>query len=85
MRSGGPTTNLAQERASDGDHRGAKRPRPVLRPHTAPEVVRARESASKKPPVKPLGELLIEDFSLGKAAASKVFGPTLQYSFLFFV
>ena len=53
---GVPSVNLAQEGAFDGDpglHRAAKRPRPSLRPHTAPEVVRARESASKKPPVKP--------------------------------
>jgi hypothetical protein len=55
-----------------------------LRPHTAPEVVRARESASKKPPAKPFGELLIEDFSLGKAAASKVFRPTLKYFLVLF-
>ena len=82
-----PSVNLAQEGAFDGDpnlHRAAKRPRPTLRPHTAPEVVRARESASKKPPVKPFGELLIEDFSLGKAAASKVFRPTLKYFLVLF-
>ena len=84
---GVPNVNLAQEGAFDGDpdlHRAAKRPRPSLRPHTAPEVVRARESASKKPPAKPFGELLIEDFSLGKAAASKVFRPTLKYFLVLF-
>ena len=77
----GCQANLAQEQAFHGDpelQREAKRPRPVLRPHTAPAVVRARESASKKPPVKPFGELLIDDFSLGKAGASKVFRPTLK-------
>lgn len=51
-----------------------KRPRPTLRPHTAPHVVKARESASSRAAPKPkdLGKLLLEQFSTGATSAVKV-------------
>lgn len=61
-----------------------KIPRVVLRPHTAPHVVAARERAeSSKPPVKPaeLSDLLIDDFSTGKASATKVLWPIMYHVF----
>lgn len=60
----------------DGERsQSMKRPRPTLRPHTAPDVVKARETAStswrdRKPA--DLGDMLLEDFSTGKSSASKV-------------
>ena len=50
-----------------------KRPRPTLRPHTAPHVVKARESASSRAAPKPkdLGKLLLEQFSTGATSAVK--------------
>ena len=75
---------LVQDHASTSDQPALKIPRVVLRPHTAPHVVAARERAeSRKPPVKPteLSDLLIDDFSTGKASASKVLWPI---KFLFF-
>lgn len=53
----------------------SKRPRPTLRPHSAPHVVRARETASSsRGAAKPaeFGELLLTDFSTGKSSAAKV-------------
>lgn len=51
----------------------AKRPRPALRPHTAPHVAQAREQATKtKPAVAPLGEMLVEEFAAGSSSACRV-------------
>lgn len=64
--------------------RQPKYPRPTLRPHTAPAVVIARESVASKKTAKQtdFGESLIEDFSLGKSSASKVFGRKIIVVFV---
>eukprot|EP00438_Fugacium_kawagutii_P028545 Skav222542 [mRNA] locus=scaffold2875:264283:269599:+ [translate_table: standard] len=66
------TCQAGAERPSH-EQPNAKRPRPALRPHTAPQVVRAREQATApKPAVAPLGEMLVEEFAAGSSSACRV-------------
>ena len=52
----------------------SKKPRPTLRPHTAPAVVKAREAALPKRETRPpeFASLLVDAFSSGKTSATQV-------------
>ena len=50
----------------------SKRPRPVLRPHTGPDVVLAREKAKPKPVHRDFGESLVDEFASGSSSACRV-------------
>ena len=66
---------LAKDPADADTARGevpSKRPRPVLRPHTGPDVVLAREKAKPKPLRRDFGESLVDEFASGSSSACRV-------------